>query len=106
MDTSINIDGVDYVRLDSVSIKNLRLLEDGHVIVIAANGWIFVGREEIGQFTDPTSIHLVDASVVRCWNNGKGIGGLAIEANKSEYTLDAVGEISVFNTIARILCEW
>ena len=68
-------------------------------------GWIVIGRET-GR-TDET-ISLADASVVRKWTNGKGIGGIAKTENKDEYTLDAIGDaiIRLNKVLFEIPCEW
>ena len=60
-------------------------------------GWIVVGRKT-AETAD--TITLSDASVVRRWNNGKGIGGIAKKANKNEYTLDQTGEYKVVYTLS------
>lgn len=68
-------------------------------------GWIIIGKE-----TDRTSeaVTLTDASVVRHWTNGKGIGGLAKEENREEYTLDAIGDVVIrmSKVLFEIPCEW
>lgn len=68
-------------------------------------GWIVIGKE-----TERTadSVKLTDASVVRRWTNGKGIGGIAKEANKDEYTLDAIGDVVIRlgKVLFEIPCEW
>lgn len=68
-------------------------------------GWILIGK-----VTDRTAneIGLTDASVVRRWSNGKGIGGIAKAANKKEYTLDAIGDVSIRlnKVLFEIPCEW
>ena len=68
-------------------------------------GWIVVGTE-----TDRTTeqIALSDASVVRKWMNGKGIGGIAKAENKDEYTLDAIGDVVIRlgKVLFEIPCEW
>ena len=76
-----------------------------NTIVVIESGWIMVG-----EMTNP-STHttlLKNASVVRRWSNGKGIGGLAIEKNKDEYTLDPVGSVSIQTSkiLFEIPCEW
>ena len=63
-------------------------------------GWIVVGKKT-AETAD--TITLSDASVVRKWRNGKGIGGIAKEANKSEYTLDAIGGVRI--KTAKVLFE-
>ena len=68
-------------------------------------GWILIGKET-GRTAD--TIALSDASVVRRWNNGKGIGGIAKKANKNEYTLDAIGDVVIrtAKVLFEIPCEW
>ena len=76
-----------------------------NTIVVIESGWIMVG-----EMTNPSTqtTLLKNASVVRRWNNGKGIGGLAIEKNKNEYTLDLVGSVSIQTSkiLFEIPCEW
>lgn len=80
----INVNGVEYVKRDEA------VSESEHVCIIADRGWIFEGRR------DPESPYeLHDAHVVRRWSNGLGIGGLADPDHKDEYTLDALGSVSV-----------
>ena len=68
-------------------------------------GWIVIGKE-----TERTadSVKLSNVSVVRRWSNGKGIGGIAKEANKDEYTLDAIGDVVIRlgKVLFEIPCEW
>ena len=68
-------------------------------------GWIVIGQET--NRTDENII-LKDASVVRKWMNGKGIGGIAKEENKNDYILDAIGDVLVHRgkVLFEILCEW
>lgn len=68
-------------------------------------GWIIVGKKT-AETAD--TITLSDAAVVRNWRNGKGIGGIAKEANKSEYTLDAIGDVRIktAKVLFEIPCEW
>ena len=76
-----------------------------NVCVICEYGWIINGKE---VYRDDERIELIDASVVRCWSNGKGIGGIAKEENKDEYTLDAIGDVSIMKSkvLFIIPCEW
>ena len=68
-------------------------------------GWIIVGTM---RSTNSDYVKLADASVVRSWRNGKGIGGIAKEANKADYTADPIGD--VFIRLSKVLfeipCEW
>ena len=68
-------------------------------------GWIVVGKKT-AETAD--TITLSDASAVRKWRNGKGIGGIAKEANKSEYTLDAIGGVVIrtAKVLFEIPCGW
>ena len=68
-------------------------------------GWIFIGTESART---ETQIRLTDASVVRKWTNGKGVGGIAKAENKNEYTLDAIGDvvINMSKVLFEIPCEW
>ena len=76
-----------------------------NTIVVIESGWIMVG-----EMTNPSTqtTLLKNASVVRRWNNGKGIGGLAKAAYKDEYTLDPVGSVSIQTSkiLFEIPCEW
>lgn len=68
-------------------------------------GWIVIGKETV---RDGEKINLSDASVVRKWTNGKGIGGIAKAENKEEYTLDAIGDVVIRSSkvLFEIPCEW
>lgn len=68
-------------------------------------GWILIGKEE-SRTVD--TVTLTDASVVRRWSNGKGIGGIAKEKNKDEYILDAIGDVVIRlgKVLFEIPCEW
>ena len=72
---------------------------------ICEYGWIVIGKET-GR--TPDAITLTDSSVVRCWSNGKGIGGIAKAENKNEYTLDPIGDaiIRLDKVLFEIPCEW
>ena len=72
--------------------------------VVCEYGWILVGKKE--ETAEGLMLH--EASVVRRWNNGKGIGGIAKAKNKGEYTLDAIGDviISPSKVLFQIPCEW
>ena len=76
-----------------------------NTIVVIESGWIMVG-----EMTNPSTqtTLLKNASIVRRWNNGKGIGGLAKAENKPEYTLDPVGSVSIQTSkiLFEIPCEW
>ncbi|MBQ6127115.1 hypothetical protein IJI69_00495 [Candidatus Saccharibacteria bacterium] len=76
-----------------------------NIIVICEAGWILCGT-----LVDETEnkIYLANAYVVRRWDNGRGIGGLAKEEYKAEYTLDEVGDVEIYKNkvIYTIDCEW
>lgn len=103
MENEIVINNTTYVKKDST--KEIKSIESDHIIVIAQRGWIFEGYKN-KEIKD--KIQLNNANNVRCWSNGRGIGGLAKEKYKDEYTLDYVGTIEFANEgiIAIINCEW
>ena len=76
-----------------------------NTIVVCEYGWILVGKME--NPSSQTTL-LKEASVVRRWTNGKGIGGLTKAKNKPEYTLDEVGTVSIQTSkiLFEIPCEW
>jgi len=106
MSKTITLNGKTYQEID-LNTKDIQpAVDTNHIIVIAQRGWIFEGHKN-KDVTD--KIQLLNASVVRCWSNGKGIGGLCVESNKSDYTLDPVGTVSFPNegVIATIdIAEW
>lgn len=62
--------------------------------VVCEYGWILKGKIDNDR-SDIGTTHLTDAAVVRRWNNGKGIGGIAKKENKNEYILDPIGEVFI-----------
>jgi hypothetical protein len=60
---------IEYIKGNEVKPA----VETDHIIVIAQRGWIFEGLKD-KEVKD--KIQLLNASVVRSWTNGKGIGGL------------------------------
>lgn len=77
-----------------------------NVCVICEYGWIIKGTKD--EKSDMNMLILHDASVVRKWTNGKGIGGIAKTENKDEYTLDAIGDVNIRQNkvLFEIPCEW
>ena len=63
-----------------------------YICVICEYGWILFGTK--GEESDD-AVKICDASVVRSWRNGKGIGGIAKRENRGEYTLDPIGDVIV-----------
>jgi hypothetical protein len=98
MAKTIIVDGVEYVA---------KTTESDRIIVTCAFGWIYIGERSKDDKSD-NGIRLTNASVVRKWSNGKGIGGLATAALKDDYTLDSVGMIDIPNTavLSVIYCDW
>ena len=76
-----------------------------NVCYVCESGWIIVG--ELKSDNEKT-VSLINSSVVRSWNNGKGIGGIAKAKNKDEYTLDAIGDVRIMRSkvLFEIPCEW
>ena len=76
-----------------------------NTIIICEYGWIICGV----KISDSTkTITLKDASVVRKWNNGRGLGALAKTEYKGDYTLDAIGGVVInkAKVLFEIPCEW
>lgn len=75
--------------------------------VVCESGWILVGTVNEAK-TDDTVLYLTDASVVRRWTNGKGIGGIAKTENKGDYILDEIGDVAIRQSkiLFEIPCEW
>ena len=71
-----------------------------HVCVVLDYGWIIEGMV---MSRDGGDLRMEDASVVRCWRNGRGIGAIADPAYKDEYTLDPIGNVRVRDS--RVLFE-
>ena len=73
--------------------------------VVCEYGWIIKG---IVVDETVSTTKLKDASVVRRWTNGKGIGGIAKAENKNEYTLDPIGGVEIMKgkILFEIPCEW
>ena len=76
-----------------------------NIIVVCEYGWIICGIENGG---DANLLELSEASIVRTWTNGRGIGGLASEAYKDDYTLDEIGDVIIRRNkiLFTIPCEW
>jgi hypothetical protein len=104
MSNTIMLNGTEYIPVQDVTTVGVTGTD--HVIVIADRGWIFIGHAT--DYTPGTSgpVTLTDASVVRRWTNGKGIGGLADPGHKDDYTLDAVGTLTVHAPLAIIEARW
>lgn len=77
-----------------------------NVCVVCEYGWIIKGVKDAKS--DKNNLILHDAAVVRKWNNGKGIGGIAKAKNKNEYVLDAIGDVEIRQSkvLFEIPCEW
>jgi len=77
-----------------------------NVCVVCEYGWIIKGVKDEKSTSDVMFLH--EASVVRRWTNGKGIGGIAKEENKEEYTLDPIGDVEIRQSkvLFEIPCEW
>lgn len=105
---TININGEEYVKAgDAQALPDWDSMK--HVCVIADRGWIFEG------YVDPSEgpfgehgLRLARAHVVRRWDNGLGIGGLAKAEHKDGYVLDDLGCVEVMPraVLAVIPLEW
>ena len=77
-----------------------------NVCVVCEYGWIIKGLKD--NKSDENNLILHNASVVRKWSNGKGIGGITKEENKNEYILDVIGDVEIRQgkVLFEIPCEW
>lgn len=75
------------------------------ICVICEYGWILFGSPANNDVEGLVS--LTDASVVRSWNNGRGIGGIAKKCYREEYTLDFIGNVDIYESkiLFTIPCE-
>lgn len=100
MDSEINeikVNGVDYVRKDSVSEKECV----GDVkICILQRGWVMVGKLE--RNGDQCKLH--NASVIRIWGTTKGLGEIAKDGPTSSTKLDKTNGVVEFNDATMIAC--
>lgn len=74
-------------------------------IIVCEYGWIICGNIEENSEKE---IKVTDGSIVRCWSNGRGIGALAKEEHKKEYTLDYIGDVNIMQSKALFVipCDW
>lgn len=77
-----------------------------NICVICEYGWIIKGVKD--KLSSGNVVRLHEAAVVRRWNNGKGIGGIAKAENKNEYVLDQIGDVEINQSkvLFSIPCEW
>lgn len=103
----ITLNNKQYREYDPSEQPITPAVETDHVIIIAQRGWIVEGFKD-KAVTD--KIQLLNASVVRSWSNGRGIGGLCSKQYKSDYKLDPIGGAISFpneGVIATIdIVEW
>lgn len=88
---TITVNGKTYIEFDPNKKEITPAIKTDHIIVIAQRGWIFEGHRDTSV---KDKIQLLNASVVRSWSNGRGIGGLCSKDYKSDYKLDPVGTVS------------
>ena len=76
------------------------------ICVVCEYGWIIKGIVRTGQHDN--ELRLVESSIVRRWDNGKGIGGIAKKENAEEYVLDFIGDVAINRDkiLFEIPCEW
>ena len=71
-------------------------------------GWILIGIKDSNYSFNDKTVKLTNASVVRKWTNGRGIGSIAKAEYADEYTLDAIGDVVIYKEkiLFEIPCEW
>ena len=99
--TTMTVNGVDYVRKDSVSPVEI---EGDIKIVILQRGWNMIGRFE----RTGSDCKLHNASVIRIWGTTDGLGQLATKGKTSSTKLDKCGGVVAFDyltVVATIDCS-
>lgn len=78
-----------------------------NLTIVCEYGWIIKGQLD-EELSNDNKMVMHEALVVRRWTNGKGIGGIAKAENKHEYTLDAIGDVEIYQNkiLFTIPCEW
>ena len=83
---TIKINGVDYVRADSVSsVRDIGPVR----IIVADRGWVFVGNCEDNE---DGSVTIRNARNIRMWGTTSGLGQL-VNGPTSETKYDQYGEV-------------
>ena len=88
---TITIDGVEYVRADSVAAKPV----GSRVIAVLDRGWIMVGYSKRTSFSNDNRGDgwvLTDCYNLRKWTGG-GFGGAVLNPKGSSVVLDRCGDI-------------
>lgn len=83
--TTISIDGVEYVRADSLGPTE----HTEWRIVVAQRGWVFVGQYD----ADDNEVVLSNAKVIRVWGTTSGLGQLALSGPTKDTILDPAGTV-------------
>ena len=99
MSTTITLDGVEYVRADTINRA-----PSERKIVVLQRGWVVVGLVE----EDGDKIVIHDAAVVRRWGTSKGLGELAAKGPLPETILDPAGRVEAHKlaVVLTIDCTW
>ncbi len=98
---TISINGVEYVKKDSVAEKDI--ISDIKIVVLQ-RGWVVVGRFE----RKDTQCKLYNASVIRTWGTTNGLGEIAEGGPTSTTKLDkckGVVEFDYLTVVLTIDCE-
>lgn len=98
MNTTLTINGIDYIPVPTPSEWR---------IVIAQRGWVFVGRWS----QDGEMVTLTDAKNIRTWGTTKGLGELAQTGPTGKTVLDPAGTVrlhilGVVATLDTEVTEW
>ena len=95
--TTITIDGVEYVRADTLTPSERK-------IVVLQRGWVVTGL--VQEDGDKIVIH--DAAVVRRWGTTKGLGELAAKGPLPQTVLDPAGRVEAHKlaVVLTIDCTW
>jgi len=97
----VSINGVSYIRKDSVKQEELK----GDIkIVVLQRGWVMVGRFE----RNGSDCKLHNAQVIRSWGTTRGLGELALNGKTDSTKLDPCNglvEFDYLTVVASISCK-
>lgn len=98
---TITVNGVDYVRADSIqqaAPKGSKIR-----IVILQRGWV-----AIGYYSKKGDMCVLDnAHIIRRWGTSKGLGQLALEGKQADTKLEPTGHVEFhqLTEVANIKCD-
>ena len=103
MDQALIINGVGYIRKDSVEQGDLK----GDIkIAILQRGWVIVGRFERNNVS--SDCKMSNASIIRIWGTTNGLGEIAKNGPTDKTKLDkcyGIVQLDYLTVVATIDCD-